>query len=67
MSKKKEKFYVVWKGKRPGIYTSWDDCKAMIAGYKGAQYKSFKTFEEAKKRTTAIMKILKERKTLQVV
>lgn len=49
MSKKKEKFYVVWKGKRPGIYTSWDDCKAMIAGYKGAQYKSFKTFEEAKK------------------
>ena len=44
----KEKFYVVWKGKRPGIYTSWDDCKAMIAGFKGAQYKSFKTFNEAK-------------------
>ncbi len=49
MSKKKEKFYVVWKGKRPGIYTTWDDCKAMISGHKGAQYKSFKTFAEAKK------------------
>lgn len=46
---KKKKFYVVWKGKRPGIYESWDDCKAQIAGQKGAQYKSFATFDEAKK------------------
>ena len=46
---KKKKFYVVWKGKRPGIFESWDDCKAQIEGFKGAQYKSFSTFEEAKK------------------
>lgn len=46
---KKEKFYTVWKGKRPGIYTSWEDCKAAISGYKGAQYKSFSSFEVAKK------------------
>ncbi|MEM8847208.1 MAG: ribonuclease H family protein [Bacteroidota bacterium] len=46
---KKKKFYVVWKGKRPGIYESWDDCKAQIEGYKGAQYKSFSEFAEAKK------------------
>lgn len=46
---KKEKFYTVWKGKRPGIYTSWDDCKAAITGYRGAEYKSFPTFEAAKK------------------
>ncbi|MEK6152991.1 ribonuclease H family protein [Flavobacteriaceae bacterium 3-367] len=46
---KKEKFYTVWKGKRPGIYTSWEDCKAAIAGHKGAQYKSFPSFAEAKK------------------
>tara|TARA_R110000823_G_scaffold95544_1_gene208546 strand:+ start:4548 stop:4805 length:258 start_codon:yes stop_codon:yes gene_type:complete len=46
---KKEKFYTVWKGSRPGIYTSWKDCKAAISNYKGAQYKSFPTFEEAKK------------------
>ena len=46
---KKAKFYVVWKGKRPGIYESWNDCKAQITGQKGAQYKSFLTFEEAKK------------------
>ncbi|WP_437396194.1 ribonuclease H1 domain-containing protein [Flagellimonas lutimaris] len=46
---KKKKFYVVWKGKRPGIFESWADCKAQIDGAKGAQYKSFTTFEEAKK------------------
>ncbi|MDE0599510.1 MAG: ribonuclease H family protein [Dokdonia donghaensis] len=45
---KKEKFYVVWEGKKPGIYTSWKDCKAMITGYAGAKYKSFETFAKAK-------------------
>ncbi len=45
---KKEKFYVVWQGKKPGIYTSWKDCKAMIDGFAGAQYKSFSSFPEAK-------------------
>jgi len=44
-----KKFYVVWKGKRPGIYESWADCKAQIDGFKGAQYKSFPSFESAKK------------------
>ena len=46
---KKEKFYVVWKGKRPGIYESWKDCKAAITGYAGAEYKSFESFAIAKK------------------
>jgi len=46
---KKQKFYVVWKGKRPGIYESWDDCQAQIKGIKGAQYKAFPSFDQAKK------------------
>ncbi|MEE1961477.1 ribonuclease H family protein [Allomuricauda taeanensis] len=45
----KKKFYVVWKGKHPGIFETWADCKAQIGGFKGAQYKSFPTFAEAKK------------------
>ncbi|MFC2107476.1 viroplasmin family protein [Bacteroidota bacterium] len=45
----KQKFYVVWKGLTPGVYTSWDDCKKQIEGYEGAQYKSFKTRELAEK------------------
>lgn len=46
---KKEKFYVVWEGNRPGIYTSWNDCKAAVKGYSGAKYKSFESFDIAKK------------------
>lgn len=45
----KKKFYVVWKGKKPGIFEKWDDCKSQIQGVEGAQYKSFPTFDEAKK------------------
>ncbi len=46
---KKEKFYVVWEGHRPGIYTKWNDCKAAVNGYTGAKYKSFDSFDLAKK------------------
>lgn len=41
------KFYAVRKGKTSGIFFSWDDCKAQVEGYKGAEYKSFKTLSEA--------------------
>ena len=44
---KQQKFYVVWKGVEPGIYTSWTDCQLQIKNYKGAIYKSFTTREEA--------------------
>ncbi|WP_109436333.1 viroplasmin family protein [Aquimarina sp. AU119] len=46
---KKEKFYVVWEGHKPGIYTKWDDCKAAVKGYANAKYKSFDSFDIAKK------------------
>lgn len=41
------KLYAVKVGRIPGIYVSWDDCKANVDGYPGAQYKSFKTADEA--------------------
>ena len=44
---KKQKYYVVWKGVSPGVYTSWTDCQLQIKGYDGALYKSFETKEEA--------------------
>ena len=43
----KQKYYVVWKGVTPGVYTSWTDCQLQIKNYKGALYKSFETREEA--------------------
>ncbi len=49
MSKKKKKYYTVWKGHKTGVFESWNDCKAQIKDFQGAQYKSFSTFEAAKK------------------
>ncbi len=42
-----KKFYAVKVGKTPGIYNTWDDCKAQVEGVSGATYKSFATVEEA--------------------
>lgn len=42
-----KKFYAVKVGLTPGIYTSWDECKAQVHGVIGAKYKSFKTINEA--------------------
>ena len=43
------KYYAVYKGKSgaPKIFTSWDECKKEVIGYKGAIYKSFTTEKEA--------------------
>ena len=49
MSKKKKKYYTVWKGHKTGVFETWDDCKAQIKDFEGAQYKSFATFDAAKK------------------
>ncbi len=41
------KYYAVKKGLTPGIYMTWDECKAQVDGFSGAIYKSFRTKEEA--------------------
>ncbi len=47
MSKKKQKYYVVWQGAKPGVYRTWNECQLQIRGFPGARYKSFSTFEQA--------------------
>ena len=37
----KNKYYVVWKGRIPGIYSSWEACKKEVDGFAGALYKGF--------------------------
>ncbi|MCM1504867.1 MAG: ribonuclease H family protein [Muribaculum sp.] len=41
------KFYVVWIGHSPGIYDSWEECKAQIDGFPGARHKSFNSQTDA--------------------
>ena len=45
----KQKYYVVWDGVTPGIYTSWTECQLQVKGYDSAKYKSFDNREEAER------------------
>lgn len=38
---KKNKFYVVWVGRKTGVFSTWAACEAQIKGAEGARYKSF--------------------------
>jgi len=42
-------YYVVHKGIKPGIYSSWNDCKKQVDKFEGAIFKKFTDPEEAGK------------------
>lgn len=42
-----KKYYVVWKGRETGVFTTWAKCKSLVDGFTGAKFKSFPTLEEA--------------------
>jgi ribonuclease HI len=44
---KAPKTYVVWKGRQPGIYTTWAECESQIKGFQGAEYMAFPTRQQA--------------------
>ena len=37
----KQKYYVVWEGKEPGVYNTWKECERQIRNFDRAVYKSF--------------------------
>jgi ribonuclease HI len=43
----KHKYYVVWKGRKKGIFTSWAECEKQVKGFLGAEFKAFGTLKEA--------------------
>ena len=45
----KKRYYVVWNGIQPGIYSSWEECQTQIKGIKQALYKAFDTLAEAER------------------
>lgn len=46
-SKYGKKVYAVRVGHRSGIYKTWAECQKYTKGFSGAEFKSFKTMEEA--------------------
>lgn len=45
---KKSKWYVVWIGHAPGVYPSWEKCRAQVEGFPGSKYRAYDTLAEAK-------------------
>ena len=43
----KQKFYVVWKGRKTGVFTSWTECEKQVKGFVGAEFKAFESHKEA--------------------
>lgn len=43
VSMAKQKYYVVWEGKQPGVYGTWAECQAQTDHYTGAKYKSYES------------------------
>ncbi|NTW25748.1 MAG: ribonuclease H [Lentimicrobium sp.] len=50
---KKQKFYVVWKGRKTGIFTTWKDCESQVSGFETARYKSYESETEAQEAFSA--------------
>ncbi len=48
-SKMAKKFYAVRVGKTPGIYQTWEECKASVDRYPSAEYKGFTCLADAKR------------------
>ncbi len=42
----RKNYYGVKKGKRTGIFRSWEACREAVDGFPGAEYKGFVTYEE---------------------
>lgn len=43
----KSNYYVVWVGRTPGVYRTWAECQAQVAGFPNAKYKSYEQQQEA--------------------
>lgn len=41
-------YYVVYRGRQPGIYQTWTECKSQVLGYPNAEFKGFSSVEEAR-------------------
>jgi len=63
----KKKYYVVWKGKETGVFSSWDKAKKLVQSFEGAQYKSFISKTEADKAFKKTFSDYKGKNTKKVV
>ncbi|MBJ2184683.1 MAG: ribonuclease H family protein [Muribaculaceae bacterium] len=41
------KYYVVWEGRAPGVYDSWEECEEQVTGFPGARYRAYRYQDDA--------------------
>lgn len=44
-----KKFYVVWSGRKAGVFDDWETTRQLVDGHPGARYKSFPSLGEAER------------------
>jgi len=49
MARERKRFYVVWKGRKTGIFSSWEAARQQVEGFPNARYKGFARREEAER------------------
>jgi len=42
-----KRYYVVWRGRKQGIFEDWESCKEAVEGFPGAQFMGFESREAA--------------------
>ncbi|KAI8877759.1 hypothetical protein K501DRAFT_163588, partial [Backusella circina FSU 941] len=40
-------FYAVYRGRKAGVFETWDECQQQVKGFSKPVYRKFKTFAEA--------------------
>ena len=43
----KNSVYMVFKGRKTGVFSSWPECHEQVVGFPGASYKKFNSTDEA--------------------
>ncbi|MDY0344462.1 MAG: ribonuclease H family protein [Lentimicrobium sp.] len=44
---KGKKFYVVWNGRKPGVFDTWAECEVQVKGFEAARFKGYESEKEA--------------------
>lgn len=47
-ARNQSKHYVVWKGRKTGIFSSWPEAEVQVKGFVGAEFKAFESLGEAR-------------------
>jgi viroplasmin and RNaseH domain-containing protein len=54
-------WYIVFRGRKPGVYESWAVCSEYVVGFSGATFQSYSTRMQVEKAYQAFLKYIAEK------